>query len=152
MIGTMVKPVRMPVGLRVARSSKAIGYAFNAALAEAGGSLPVWLVLSSLTSAEWPAQVDLAKSLGIEGATLTRHLDALEEAGLVRRRRDPEDRRAVRLELTDEGRALHAELLSVVIAFDKRLRTGLTEAELGQLDTLLTRLEGNVRREDPLNS
>jgi MarR family transcriptional regulator for hemolysin len=144
----MTRPGRMPVGLRLARSSKAIGYAFNAALAEAGGSLPVWLVLSSLTSTSWHAQVDLANALGIEGATLTRHLDGLERAGLVRRHRDPSDRRAVRLELTDAGRALHGELLSVVIAFDRRLRAGLTEAELAQLDELLTRLERNVR-DDP---
>jgi MarR family transcriptional regulator for hemolysin len=135
----------MPVGLRLARSSKAIGYAFNAVLAEAGGSLPAWLVLSSLTSTQWPSQADLAQSLGIEGATLTKHLDGLEQAGLVRRQRAPDDRRAVRLELTDEGRALHARLLEVVIAFDRRLRAGLSEKELATLDDLLRRLEANVR-------
>ncbi len=141
----MTRPARLPVGLRLARSSKAIGYAFNAALAEAGGSLPVWLVLSSLSSTDWPTQVDLANALGIEGATLTKHLDGLEEAGLVRRRRDSDDRRAMRVELTDAGRALHGALLGVVIAFDKRLRAGLTESELVRLDELLQQLEENVR-------
>jgi MarR family transcriptional regulator for hemolysin len=141
----VTRPARLPVGLRLARSSKAIGYAFNAALAEAGGSLPVWLVLSSLSSADWPTQVDLANALGIEGATLTKHLDGLEEAGLVRRRRDSADRRAMRVELTDEGRALHSALLGVVIAFDKRLRSGLTEPELARLDEVLRQLEENVR-------
>ena len=144
----MTRPARMPVGLRLARSSKAIGYAFNTALAEAGGSLPIWLVLSSLSSADWPTQADLAHSLGIEGATLTRHLDGLEAGGLVRRTRGSDDRRAVRVELTENGRALHATLLGVVIAFDKRLRTGLTEAELATLDDLVTRLERNVRAAD----
>ena len=141
------RPTRMPVGLRLARSSKAVGHAFNAALEEGGGSLPVWLILSSLTAADWPAQAGLAASLGIEGATLTRHLDRMEEAGLLRRRRDPDDRRAVRLELTDRGRTLHGELLAIVIAFDRRLRAGLTEEELVLLDELLTRLERNARGE-----
>ena len=62
----------------------------------------------------------------------------------MRRRRDADDRRAVRVELTEEGRALHGALLGVVVAFDKRLRAGLTEAELAQLDDLLTRLQGNL--------
>jgi MarR family transcriptional regulator for hemolysin len=141
----VTRPAGMPLGLRLARSSKAIGQAFNAELAEAGGSLPVWLVLSSLAAADWPTQGDLAQSLGIEGATLTKHLDGLEAAGLVERRRDTGDRRAVRLELTDAGRELHERLRDVAIAFDRRLRTGVSSTEVEQLGDLLARLERNAR-------
>lgn len=135
----------MPVGLQLARVSKSVGRAFNAALAEAGGSLPVWLVLSSLRSAQWRSQLELAQALGIEGATLTRHLDGLEEAGLVRRMRDPDDRRAVRVELTNDGSALHGRLLDVVIRFNRRLLRGLEASELEQLRAVLDRLERNAQ-------
>ena len=104
----------------------------------------MWLVLTNLKSAEWRSQNDLATAVGIEGPTLTRHLDALERQGLVRRRQDPADRRAVVVELTPEGHATHARLLEVVIAFDRRLRSGLSQDEVDTLRKLLGRLEQNV--------
>ena len=87
----------------------------TSALAEAGGSIPTWLVLTNLKAAAWRSQHDLAGAVGIEGPTLTRHLDGLEQRGLVHRRQDPANRRAVLVELTDEGHAAHARLLEVVI-------------------------------------
>jgi MarR family transcriptional regulator for hemolysin len=138
------KPDALPIGRRVALVGKALGYAFNAALGEAGGSLPIWLVLSSLERDRWRTQHDLARSLGIEGPTLTRHLDTLEQMGLVVRRRDEADRRAVRVETTEAGRALYQQLLQAAIAFDQRLRAGFSKQELDQLDALLLRLEENL--------
>jgi len=143
-----MKPHGTPIGLHLAHSSKAVGRAFSDALAEVGGSVPAWLILTSLMGESWPAQHQLARALRIEGPTLTRHLDGLEEAGLLVRTREPNDRRAVRVELTDAGRAKHAELLQVVIGFNRRLTAGLSEDELEQLRGLLDRLEQNVRRAD----
>jgi MarR family transcriptional regulator for hemolysin len=134
----------MPLGLRLARTAKAVGRAFNEALAAVGGSLPVWLVLSSLRGGGRPAQNELALAMGIEGPTLTRHLDGLEAAGLVRRVRDERDRRVVRVELTAAGEELHAALLEVVIDFNRRLRAGVPADELAALERTLARLEANV--------
>lgn len=139
-------PTGVPIGLQLAHSAKAVSRAFNDALAEVGGSVPTWFVLTNLTGEEWRTQQELARALGIEGPTLTRHLDSLEQEGLVARRRDPNDRRAVRVELTDAGRELHAALLRAVIAFNKRLLSGLSEAEIEELRGLLGRLEQNVRQ------
>jgi MarR family transcriptional regulator, transcriptional regulator for hemolysin len=137
-----------PIGLHLANTAKTVSRAFNAALAEAGGSLPIWLVLTSLRGEQWRTQLELARSLGIEGPTLTRHLDGMERAGLVERRRDPSDRRAVQVELTDAGRELHNRLRSKVIAFDERLRSGLGAEELDQVRAVLARLEHNVRSDE----
>jgi MarR family transcriptional regulator, transcriptional regulator for hemolysin len=139
-----MRPEATPIGLQLATTAKTVSRAFNAALAEAGGSLPVWLILTSLRGEQWRTQLELARSLGIEGPTLTRHLDAMERAGLVERRRDAKDRRAVQVELTDAGRELHNRLRAHVIAFDQRLRHGLDEQDLAGLRKLLTRLEQNV--------
>lgn len=134
-----------PIGLQLARVSKSVGRAFNDALAEVGGSLPVWLILTTLRSEAHPSQQQLARAVGIEGPTLTRHLDQLEAADLVRRVPQPDDRRAVRVEPTEAGLALHARMLEVVIAFNRRLTTGLAQDDLERLRVLLETLEANVR-------
>src|SRR5438445_10301622 len=139
-----MKPDTTPIGLQLAVTSKAVGRAFNASLAEAGGSLPIWLVLSMLKGESRRTQHELARAVGIEGPTLTRHLDGLEAAGLVVRRRHPVDRRAIQVELTARGEALHGTLLKRVIAFNARLRGDLSDAELEQQRTTLGRLEANI--------
>lgn len=141
----MARPDGPPIGLHLATTSKQVGRAFNRALGKSGGSVPVWLILSSLKGERWRTQQDLARAVGIEGPTLTRHVDALERDGLVTRRRDTGDRRAVRVELTAAGEALHAELLRAVIAFNRRLRRGLAEDDVARLRELLARLEANIR-------
>src|SRR3954454_540044 len=121
----MPPPRIPPVGREIAATGKALDRAFSAALAEAGGSVPMWLVLLSLKQQRWRTQQELAAAVGIEGPTLTHHLDGLEGAGLISRTRDPEDRRAVRVELTPEGEARFAALREAATAFDDRLRRGL---------------------------
>jgi len=140
----MARPDGPPIGLHLATTSRQVGRAFNRALGESGGSVPVWLILSSLKGERWRTQQDLARAVGIEGPTLTRHVDAMERDGLVTRHRDTGDRRAVRVELTEAGEALHAELLRAVIAFNRRLRRGLAEHDIAQLRELLDRLAANV--------
>ena len=72
-----------PIGLFVTRRSRALSRAFDDALAAAGGSLPKWLVLASVKGARHGTQRHVAAEVGIEGATLTHHLNRMEVAGLV---------------------------------------------------------------------
>ena len=139
-----MRPTTTPIGLRLFNTSKAVRRAFDEALVEAGGSIPIWLVLTNLKGSSWRSQHDLARAVGIEGPTLTRHLDGIEQLGLVKRRQDPDNRRAVLVELTEEGRALHARLLDVVRAFDRRLRSGLSAEDVTELRRLLEQLDRNV--------
>jgi MarR family transcriptional regulator, transcriptional regulator for hemolysin len=133
-----------PIGREIAAAAKALDRAFSAALAEAGGSLPVWLILLSLKQRHWPTQQDLAAAVGIEGPTLTHHLDGMESAGLIVRARDGRDRRAVRVELTAEGEARFLALRDAAVAFDARLRHGVSDEEADTLRDLLGRLRENV--------
>jgi MarR family transcriptional regulator for hemolysin len=140
----MPPPRTPPIGREIAATGKALDRAFSAALGEAGGSVPMWLVLLSLKQQRWRTQQELAAAVGIEGPTLTHHLDALERAGLIARARDPDDRRVVRAELTPEGDERFHALRRTAMAFDRRLRAGLEEAEEQQLRELLARLRANV--------
>jgi MarR family transcriptional regulator for hemolysin len=56
----MSRPVRPPLGRHLSSVSRAVSRAFDEVLAEAGGSLPVWLVLISLKSGQRGSQRELA--------------------------------------------------------------------------------------------
>src|SRR6202035_2805531 len=110
---------------------------FNDALADAGGSLPQWLVLTALKRGDHTMQRDIAAAIGIEGASLTHHLNRMESDGLVRRTRVAGNRRSQVVVLTPAGDALFASLLTAVVAFDQQLCAGFSDRELGTLRKLL---------------
>jgi MarR family transcriptional regulator for hemolysin len=95
----MPRPASEPIGLQLARTAKLVSRAFDDALAEAGGSLPIWQLMISLKAQPGGMQRELARAVGIEGPTLTHHLDRMQQAGLVRRAGDPDNRRVRRVEL-----------------------------------------------------
>jgi MarR family transcriptional regulator for hemolysin len=140
----MPGPDRPPIGLHLARVGRDASRAFDAALTVAGGSQPVWLVLISLKSRPLANQRELAGAVGIQEATLTHHLNAMETAGLITRRRDPANRRVHLVELTEAGDALFFRLRETAMAFDEQLRSGLSDADVTQLRELLDRLQRNV--------
>ena len=142
-----MRPARTPIGLELARAARTVSRAFDDALAEAGGSLPVWLVLLNLKTRQLSKQRDLAEAVGVREATLTHHLNAMDSQGLVTRTRDPANRRVHVVELTPAGEAAFIRLAEAATAFDRRLRDGLNDADLNGLTALLGRLARNVADE-----
>jgi MarR family transcriptional regulator for hemolysin len=143
-VPAMPAPARPPVGLVLARTARTASRAFDEALAAAGGSLPSWLILLSLQTQRLGNQRELAEAVGIRGATLTHHLNAMEAGGLVIRRRDPANRRVHHVELTAAGEALFRQLAGAAVAFDQRLRAGLDDSDIDVLERLLGRLQANI--------
>jgi MarR family transcriptional regulator for hemolysin len=140
----MSRPSRPPIGLTLTRATKMVSRAFDQTLADAGGSLPVWLILMSLKTRAHANQRELAATVGIQGATLTHHLNVMEADGLITRARDPENRRMHIVRLTDSGEAMFLRLAQAAKEYDARLRAGLSDQEVAQLEALLQRLEHNV--------
>jgi MarR family transcriptional regulator for hemolysin len=137
-------PTRPPIGLHLTRVSKGVSHAFDQALVAAGGSQPMWLVLISLKTRSVASQRELAEAVGIQGATLTHHLNAMEADGLLTRRRDPANRRIHVVELTEAGEAAFHRMRVAAVAFDERLRAGFSDDELDALRRVLDRLHDNV--------
>jgi len=106
------------------------GMAANA-VAELPGAARGYQVLQTAARGRPPSQLALARELGIDKTVMTYLLDELEEAGLIERRPDPNDRRARHIHLTDLGqRALLASRQSISAAEDEFLETLATkEAE-----------------------
>jgi MarR family transcriptional regulator, transcriptional regulator for hemolysin len=139
-----VRPFRVPIGLQLSQAARVVSQAFDHVLVEAGGSLPVWLILLNLKVRRPQNQRELAEAVGLSEATLTYHLNALDTRGLVSRRRDTQNRRIHVVQLTDAGEEAFVRLQQAAVAFDARLRQGFTDADVEMLGGLLGRLAGNA--------
>jgi MarR family transcriptional regulator for hemolysin len=140
-----MRPEQQPVGLLLTRTARTVSRAFDDALAGAGGSLPVWLVLLAMKTRNLASQRELAKAVGIKEATLTHHLSAMETAGLISRQRDPANRRIHIVELTPAGDEMFVTLRAAAIDFDQRLRGSISEQEISRLRGLLAKLADNAK-------
>jgi MarR family transcriptional regulator, transcriptional regulator for hemolysin len=137
-------PIEEPIGRTLDATARQASRAFDKQLAEAGGTRPGWLILVALKQQRWRTQQEIATAVGIEGPTLTHHLDAMEKAGLIERSRDREDRRAMRVELTDSGDKLFIQLAKAAIEFDQRLREGISDKDLEVVRRVFGRMRANV--------
>jgi MarR family transcriptional regulator for hemolysin len=144
MLADVPAPFPLPIGLRLNQTARAVERAFDEALGEAGGTLPVWLILLNLKIGKPANQRELAEAVGVREATLTHHLNAMDASGLVTRTRDAANRRFQVVTLTEAGEAAFVHLRDTATAFDAKLRAGLTDADLATLRTLLGYLAANV--------
>jgi MarR family transcriptional regulator, transcriptional regulator for hemolysin len=143
-----MRPATTPIGLRLTQVSRAVSRAFDEALAAAGGSLPVWLVVLNLKTRSLANQRELAEAMGIREATLTHHLNAMEASGLVTRQRDPANRRVHVVALTAAGEDAFVRLRGAAIAFDRQIRRGISDEESATFGDLLGRLAANAGADD----
>jgi MarR family transcriptional regulator for hemolysin len=139
----MGPPKETPIGLLLSQTAKRLSRAFDDALVAAGGSLPMWLILVSLIRQGKLSHGELAQCVGVQGPTLTHHLDAMADQGLILRERLPDNRRVQVASLTPAGVAAFHRLRGAAAKHDRRMRSSLSDAELAQMRTLLTRLAQN---------
>jgi len=99
--------------LHVQRAARALARRFDEALRPAGLTSGQFSLLMSLNRPEPAPMKSVASVLAMDRTTLTAALKPLERRGLVAVVADAQDRRARRLALTEEGRALLAEALPV---------------------------------------
>ena len=111
-------------------------------LAHYGLSSATWQPLLHLfRMGEGLRQRDLAESLGIEGPSLVRLLDALEAQGLIERREDGSDRRAKAIHLTADGRTLVEGIHGVGVDVRERLLADVTDRDMMTCLDVLGRIE-----------
>ena len=89
---------------------------------------------------------ELADRLGIVPRSLTTVIDALEEAGLVRREIDPRNRRAILLRLTERGAAVRDDLREARRRAAEELFAPLSAADRGALAALLAQLDASAEQ------
>ena len=103
--------------------------------------------LSALRIAAPPHRLSptrLGKGLMLSSAGVTSRIDRLERRGLVRRLADPDDRRGIIVELTDQGIDVVDAAVTAVSISDRQLLVRLDPQELAQLEILLRKLLGGL--------
>ena len=97
----------------IGETAHALRKAFDRLAVGLGVTRAQWKVLFKLTRTPGLRQVELADMLDLEPITLCRIIDRLEEAELVERSRDPDDRRAWRLHVTQKAQPLVEKLQAI---------------------------------------
>jgi len=123
--------------------NRRIRRSLNAVIAEHGLTYEEWHVLGALRQAGPPFRRSaglLAKRTDLSSGAMTNRLDRLEKAGLVSRLPDPDDRRGVIIELSDEGEKRWVATARVQAAYENLIGTALNKREKEQLNSLLRRL------------
>ena len=105
-----------------------------------------WRLLLRLAREPGLKQVELAERLDVEPITACRIVDRLEDAGLVERQRDPDDRRAWRLVLTSKATPILEKLRLLAEEMSAEAFAGLSPDAIENMRTALAKVRENVSR------
>ena len=130
----------------LAETSRMIRRHFDRRASGMGVTSAQWRALAWLGHEPGLKQVELAERLDVEPITACRIVDRLEEAGLVERQRDPGDRRAWRLALTDKSQPIFQRLGALAEEMSTDLFGSFGEQEVELMRAKLARIRENVSR------
>lgn len=103
-----------------------------------------FVVLINLHHQAESTPADFCRLLDYDPGAMTRLIDRIEKKGFIRRVRNPDDRRSVRLELTEAGLALCPQAMPRVCSAFNRLLHGFKPEEARQLESMLQRILANT--------
>lgn len=135
--------------------SISVGYLVNRARTEMFAAMDRELEPFDVTSAQYIIMAhftfglvdsvsSLCNSTAYDPGAMTRMIDRLEAKGLARRVRDSRDRRAVRVELTEEGKVLFPKMRVKAVGVLNHMLRDFTKSEARQLESLLQRALANI--------
>jgi DNA-binding MarR family transcriptional regulator len=134
------------VGFLISDTARLLRRAFDERARSLGITRPQWRVLTLLGRFGGCTQAMLADRLDVEPITAARMIDRLQEAGLVERCADPNDRRAWRLHLTKGGETALLKLRPLALdLFDEAL-FGLSDEQISELEATLNAIQSNLSR------
>src|SRR5579862_5331228 len=125
---------------RIGGINRRIKRGMEATLGEFGLTNPDWEVLSSLRNSGPRTPGVLARYMELSTGAMTSRLDSLEDAGLIRRVPDPNDRRSVLIEITEQGREKWERAASIQARKEAFFASALTKPEQKRLNALLRKL------------
>ncbi|WP_182101734.1 MarR family winged helix-turn-helix transcriptional regulator [Niallia taxi] len=103
------------------------------------------LIMMLLWEQEGIAQHELVEILDKDKTNITRMASNLESKGFIKRETNMDGRRAVKLYLTEEGRALGAKVIPIAEEFNSIVTKGITNEEILQLERILSKIDMNLQ-------
>jgi len=125
----------------------AIARMYNQQAAKVDLTMSMGFVLLNINSEKGTPATKIAPLMGLEARSLTRLLKTMEENGLIYREPDPEDKRSVRICLTEKGKKKKEKSREVVVKFNDVVRAHVPDAKLqvlfGVLDQISELIDSN---------
>lgn len=116
---------------------------YNTRFSEYGITLTQSFILFALMMQDGQNVKNLAERLSLESPAVTGLIDRLEKEQMVERRNDPDDRRALRVYLTEKGRELAEKLIPIAVEFNNKLKSLFTAEQEQALKKVLDSI-GNM--------
>ena len=128
------------IGFDVKVTWLAIARMFSPLANNYGITVTTGFVLLNISRDQGTPATKIAPLLGMEPRSLTRLIKKMEEEGLVERRPDPEDRRSVRIYLTEKGLEKKETAKQYVEIFNSAVRKQVPDDELRTFFTVLEKI------------
>ncbi|MBI5843350.1 MAG: MarR family transcriptional regulator [Deltaproteobacteria bacterium] len=144
-----ISPQECPYFL-VTRAGLAVTSALKKGFAEAGieNVRPAYMgALMTLWEEDGQKVVDLARGAGLEPSTMTGLLDRMERDGLVKREADPEDRRVLRIFLTEQAKGAWPVVMRVALSVVAEAFSGIEPERLEVVKDVLRTVLKNAHEE-----
>jgi len=141
-----VFPRHQSPGFLIYRASTLLRAGLKGAFQDAGFNVTPeqWAILSSLWELDGMHQSALAERTAKDRHNVTRILNLLEKADLVRREPHGQDKRCQKVFLTDKGKEIKEDLVPIAMNFLGRALRGLTQEDLRVMNRILTQVIENV--------
>lgn len=139
-----VHPMENSLGYLISDLARLMRKRFDEESRDLGVTNSQWRVIFNVFRQPGINQGSLAELMEVEPITTCRMVDRLETAGLVERRRDPNDRRAWQIHLTDAAMPLIDKLKERAAALNAVALAGLGERDQAELVRMLNVIRRNI--------
>lgn len=126
--------------------NKEITELFNQRLQEHNITRVQWIALFYIGNNEGITQRDLAQILDSNESSIVRLIDCMEKENIVKREKDPTDRRVTKLFLTEEGMKKRDEILPIGEKFSKDCIKGISDEDLETFKEVLNKMVKNLNK------
>jgi MarR family transcriptional regulator, organic hydroperoxide resistance regulator len=140
-------PPSKSLGYMVREVHRAFMRSLEARIGKFGITPGMWWFLRLLWIEDGLSQSELSDRLRVMSPTTVRAMDRLEKQGLISRVPSDDDKRKLKIELTEKGRALRQELMPIALEVNRMGTESLTKAEIAVLQELLGRIMQNLLRD-----
>ena len=134
----------------LAASSEQASAQFHARIREHGLRVPEWRVLACLVDNDGMMITRLASLSLLEQSRMTRIIDQMVARGLLHRVTDSDDKRRVRIRLTETGREVATELVAEARAHEAKLLSALADTDAARIKMVLQTLLTVLDQPDPI--
>ena len=122
---------------------------YNIKAGKFGGSMAIGYTLLNIDKQGTPS-TKLAPKMGMEPRSLTRMIKQLDESGLIKKQSDKNDKRLVKIFLTEKGKQVRSKARDVVISFNNEIQNQIDAKELATCLSVLNKVNDLIDKNNTL--